>query len=205
MNTSTLLFTTPQEANIQIATYKDHLKDLILHEIANNPTMVMHTDEEICAKYTSSIVAVRHGKIMWNASIYPTHMHPLTPLVLDWKTIRVGETWSVIIHADVRWYGLGSKLITKALQTFSSEYDVIVEATVNDIMFVLSIHQWFERIPFPKALYEEGKKHLAPHMKGKEREFEQKAKCLMYNISLTQKQKNELITILTQEYTSHTK
>ena len=202
MNISTLLFTTPQEANIHISTYKEHLKDLILQEIANNPTMVLHTDKEICAKYASSIVSMHHGKIMWNASVYPTNMKPLTTLILDWRNVRVGEIWSVIIHPDVRWYGLGSKLISKALQTFANEYDVIVEATVNDIMFVLSIHQWFECIPFPKALYEEGKEHLAPHMKGKEHEFGQKAKCLMYNVSLTHKQKNELIHILTEEYTT---
>ena len=172
-------------------------------EIENNPTMVLHTDEEILSKYSSSIIAVLHWKIIWNASIYPTNMKPLNALVLWWKNIRVGETWSVIIHPNLRGKWIGKKLINKALQTFCDNYDVIVEATVNDIMFVLSTHQWFERIPFPKALYEEGKKYLAPQMNWKEFEFKQKAKCLMYNVSLTQEQKNDLICILEKEYTTN--
>jgi len=100
----------------------------------------------------------------------------------------------------MRGHGLGRNLIAKTLREFSHAYDMIVEATVNDVMFALSLHQGFERIPFPKKLYEEGKMHLAPRMKGKEDEFQQRAKCLMYNITLTQGQKEALIDILQKEY-----
>ncbi len=200
MRNSNISFTTPQEANIDASIYKDHLKDLILQEIHTNPTMVLHTDEEILSKYTSSVIAIVDGKIVGNASIYPTHMQPLDTLILDGKHIRVGETWSVIIHPDMRGHGLGKNLITKTLSEFSHAYDVIVEATVNDVMFALSLHQGFERIPFPKNLYEEGRNHLAPRMKGKEAEFDQRARCLMYNVTLSQEQKEELIAILQKEY-----
>jgi GNAT superfamily N-acetyltransferase len=200
MNKPSISFTTPQEANIGASTYKDNLKDLILQEIHTNPTMVLHTDEEIFSKYDSSIIAVVDGKIVGNASIYPTHMKPLDTLILEGKHIRVGEAWSVIIHPDMRGHGLGRNLIAKTLKHFSHVYDIIVEATVNDIMFTLSLHQGFERIPFPKNLYEEGKTHLASRMQGKEAEFEQRAKCLMYNVTLTQGQKEALIDILQNEY-----
>jgi hypothetical protein len=86
-----IYFTTPQEANIDASIYKEHLKDLILQEIHTNPTMVLHTDEEILSKYDSSIIAIVDGKIVGNASIYPTHMQPLDTLMLDGKNIRVGE------------------------------------------------------------------------------------------------------------------
>jgi len=91
MNNANISFTTPQEANIDASMYKDHLKNLILQEIQTNPTMVLHTDEEILSKYDSSIIAVLDGKIMGNASIYPTHMKPLDTMVLDGKSICVGE------------------------------------------------------------------------------------------------------------------
>jgi|UPI000370D6F7 hypothetical protein len=58
------------------------------------------------------------------------------------------------------------------------------------------MHQGFERIPFPKELYEEGKKYLAQYMKGGEVEFEARAKCMLYNIKLSEKTKNALITLL---------
>jgi hypothetical protein len=91
MNKPSISFTTPQEANIDATTYKDHLKTLILQEIHTNPTMVLHTDEEILSKYNSSIIAVVDRKIVGNASIYPTHMKPLDTLILEGKHIRVGE------------------------------------------------------------------------------------------------------------------
>jgi len=91
MNNANIFFTTPQDANIDASMYKEHLKDLILQEIHTNPTMVLHTDEEILSKYTSSIIAIVDGKIVGNASIYPTHMQPLDTLILDGKSIRVGE------------------------------------------------------------------------------------------------------------------
>ena len=63
-------------------------------------------------------------------------------------------------------------------------------------MFTLRMHQWFENIPFPKELYEEWKKYLAPFMQGWDWEFQERAKCMMYNLNLTEQQKNELINML---------
>jgi len=199
-NNQQVEFTTPSAANIDISTYLENIKQLIKKERETDQTVVLHSDEEIRNKYFSSIVAVFDNKIIWNSSIYPTHMKPLDNLILDWKKIRVWESWSVIIHPDFRWHWLWRKLTTASFETFFDKYDIIVGATVNNIMFTLRTHQWFENIPFPKELYEEWKKYLAPFMGGWDLEFQERAKCMMYNLNLTEQQKTELINILQKEY-----
>ncbi|MEI6773731.1 MAG: hypothetical protein WCL18_02695 [bacterium] len=77
MNTSTICFTTPQEANIAMPIYLDSIKHLIHKERESDQTVVLHTDQEILAKYASSIVAVVQSKIIGNSSIYPSKMKPL--------------------------------------------------------------------------------------------------------------------------------
>jgi hypothetical protein len=47
-------------------------------------------------------------------------------------------------------------------------------------------------------LYEEGKTHLAPKMKPGM--FEEKAKCMLLNLKLSEAEKAELITTLDNEY-----
>ena len=193
-------FIPPCEGNIDTDNYLQSIKDIIQKERESDPTIVLHTDDEILSKYASSVIAISDGKILWNSSIYPTKMHPLSDLMLDEKKIRVGESWSVIIHPDFRWLWLGKKITNKTLELFANEYDIIVGATVNNIMFVLRMQQGFERIPFPKSLYEEGKKYLAPFMKWGEQEFQERARCMMYNMKLTEKEKNDVINILQKEY-----
>ncbi len=179
-----------------MTSYVNKVKQLIQEERKSDQTIVLHSDEEIRSKYTSSIIAILNGEIIWNASIYPTQMRPLNTLILDGKKIRIGESWSVIIHPDFRGQWFGKKLTMTSLATFAHKYDIIVGATVNPKMFSLRIQQGFENIPFPRELYEEGKKYLAPFMTGWEAEFIQRAKCVMYNINLTEQQKKELIKIL---------
>lgn len=195
-NNWTISFGSPHISNIDISTYVESVKNLIKKEREADQTVVLHTDDEIQSKYEASIVAVVDQKIIWNSSIYPTHMKPLDDLIIDGKRIRVWESWSVIIHPDFRGKWLGKQLTSVSLETFTHHYDIIVGATVNDIMYTLRMHQGFERIPFPKELYEEGKKYLAQYMKGGEVEFEARAKCMLYNIKLSEKTKNALITLL---------
>lgn len=197
---NTIEFSTPYSKDISQSNYLQSIKDLIQKERVSDQTIVLHTDEEILSKYASSIVATLEDQIIGNSSIYPTKMKPLSDLILDSKTIRVGESGSVIIHPDFRWLWLGKKITYASLKTFSSDYDLIVGATVNKIMFELRLQQGFEQIPFPKDLYEEGKAYLAPFMQGGIQEFEARAKCMMRSFWLTEKQKQELIVILQQEY-----
>ncbi len=195
-----ITFTTPSDANIDLSTYIEDVKGLIKRERESDPTVVLHTDEEIWSKYKYSIIAVLNKKIIWNSSIYDSKMKPLHDLSLQGKKIKVWESWSVIIHPDYRWMWIGKKLTTISLQRFSPNYDIIVGATVNNIMFNLRMHQGFETIPFPKELYEEWKKYLAPFMKDWDVEFEDRAKCMMYNFKLSNEQKKALIHILEKEY-----
>jgi hypothetical protein len=59
---------------------------------------------------------------------------------------------------------LGKKITHQVIESLAAPYDILVGATVSDIMYMLMTHQGFKNIPFPKALYEEGKKYLAPFM-----------------------------------------
>lgn len=191
-------FSTPLEANIAVSDYITSVKSLIQKEREVNPTIVLHTDEEIQAKYPTSIVALLHNQeIIWNSSIYPSKMSPFGDLVLLGQQTNVWEAWSTIIHPHFRWRRLGTQLMTHSVQRFIQEYDMIVWATVNDIMYSLLTKLWFEDIPFPQELYQEWKKYLAPLMP--QWDFEKKAKCIMLNKTLSDLQKIELILILQKE------
>jgi len=199
-NTSKIELLPPYEGNIDADRYLHSIKNIIQKERESDPTIILHTDDEILSKYASSIVAVFEKKIVGNSSIYPTQMDPLSTLAIEGKNIPVGEFWSVIIHPDFRGMWLGKKITHQVIEVFAAPYKVIVGATVSDIMYMLMTHQGFQNIPFPKALYEEGKKYLAPFMQWGEQEFQKRARCMMYNLKLTEKEKNDLITLLQQEY-----
>lgn len=196
MQNTTIRFTIPDKANIDMEKYLDSIKQLIIKERESDPTVVLHSDQEIISKYHSSIVWLIDSDIIANSSIYPTNMKPLNNLILWWQKIKVWESWSVIIHPDFRWRWFWKKITTISLQTFSPKYDIIVWATVNAIMYNLRLSQWFEAIPFPQELYEEWKKFLSPLMHWWVQEFQERAKCMMLNISLSNIQKQELISLL---------
>jgi hypothetical protein len=45
-----------------------------------DPTIVVHSDQEIQDKYTHGIVAMYNDVLIGNVNIYPTHMKPLDML-----------------------------------------------------------------------------------------------------------------------------
>lgn len=173
-------YNSPQSFSISSQQYLDHVKCMILTAFQKDPTIVVHSDEEIKEKYAHSIVALYRGLIVGNSNIYPTRMKPLDALSTpNAQKLSVGELWSVIIHSEFRWLWIGKQLTWIALQSLWSKYDAVVSATVNDYMAKIFYDYGFHQIPFPQAYFEEGKKHLWPKMLWWVDEFVQKAKCFL--------------------------
>jgi predicted RNase H-related nuclease YkuK (DUF458 family) len=90
-NTSKIELLPPYEGNVDADRYLHSIKHIIQKERKSDPTIVLHTDDEILSKYASSIVAVFEKKIVGNSSIYPTQMQPLSNLTIEGKNVPVGE------------------------------------------------------------------------------------------------------------------
>jgi len=56
MQNTTIRFTIPDKANIDIEKYLYSIKQLIIKERESDPTVVLHSDQEIISKYHSSII-----------------------------------------------------------------------------------------------------------------------------------------------------
>lgn len=163
--------------------YIAHIKTLVQKSISHDPTLILHSDEEIQKKYHSSIVVFDRGlrRMIWNSSIYSTTFACLQELSDSFgRPIKIGETGSSVIDPNYRNYGIGKRLIIEAELQLWRQYDAIIGATVNTIMRDMRIRElWYEIVPFPNDLYEEWKKYLAPRMIGGIKEFEEKATCIM--------------------------
>lgn len=66
-------------------------------------------------------------------------------------------------------------------------------------MFNLRCSLWFEQVPFPKDLYNEWKKFLSQKMKWWEKEFEQRAKCIIHFKDLSDDIRTHILHLLTNK------
>lgn len=163
--------------------YITHTKLLIQKSLRIDPTLVLHSDEDIGNRFTNSIVAIDENSswIIGNSSLYPTTFPSLLELRnQSWDVIQIGETGSSVIDPHYRNQGIWKRLIMEAHERLWKRYDAIIGATVNTVMRDMRMNELgYEIAPFPSDLYEEWKIHLAPKMSGGIREFEEKAVCLI--------------------------
>jgi hypothetical protein len=57
-------FIQPDETIISRQEYLQQIKKMIIQTIQKEPTVVLHTDEEILEKYNHSIVAIHNSQIV---------------------------------------------------------------------------------------------------------------------------------------------
>lgn len=178
----------PANSLLEATEYVRSIRTLIERSMKVDPTLVLHSREEILGKYPRSIVAFHKNtrEIIWNSSLYPTEFRSLAllqtpPKNASWITwFRIGESGSSVIDPRFRRLGIGREMIIQADVLYWTQYDAIIWATVNPVMKELRIRELgYEIAPFPKDLYEEWKKFLAPRMRWWIREFEEKAVCLV--------------------------
>ncbi len=173
-------YNTPQKLDISVNDYLIQIKSMIINTLEEDPTIVLHSDEEIKDKYNNSLIAIHQNKIIWNTNIYPTTMKPLDSIYNSkWFKIEIGELWSVIVDKKYRQHGVAKKMIKHSLDIYGSNYDSIVSATVHKSMNKIFNKYNFEQIPFPQEYFEEWKKYLWPKMQWGIKEFEEKATCVM--------------------------
>jgi len=176
--------------------YLDSIKTLITETQKEDPTVVLHSDEEIIEKFKDSIIAIINGEIVWNTSIYETNMEPLNEVYKDWKKVKIWECGSTFIKKEYRKLWLWKQLVKTWLKEIGPDFWALLWATVNNIMFNLRCSLWFEEIPFPKKYYEEGRQYLWTKMKWWIEEFEQRAKCTMHFQNTTKEVREHISNIL---------
>lgn len=173
-------FIQPDETIISRQEYLQQIKKMIIQTIQKEPTVVLHTDEEILEKYNHSIVAIHNSQIVWNANLYPTHMSELQNILHPTRwLLNIGELGSVIVDEHYRHHNIWKYMIFQTIQKLSSPYDAVVSATVNECMTKIFDKHWFVEIPFPKEYFKEWLSHLWPKMPWGIEEFKNKAKCFM--------------------------
>lgn len=173
-------YTKPNENTISKQEYLNQIKKMIIKTIQNEPTVVLHSDQEILDKYEHGVIAIQNGQIVWNANLYPTQMSELKNLIHPeiWL-LNIGELGSVIVDEDYRHHNIGKTMISHTIKELSSRYDAVVSATVNDCMTRIFDKHWFIQIPFPKEYFQEWLTYLWPKMPWWVEEFTRKAKCFM--------------------------
>lgn len=179
--------------------YLKSMKQLILRIQKDDPTIVLHTDNEIMDKYKNSLIAILDDEIIWNTSIYNTKMKPLDNIYFAWNKINIWECGSSFVKKEYREIWLWKELVNKWLEVFWSNFDALVWATVNDIMFHLRCSFWFEQIPFPQEYYDEWKEFLSKKMKWWIDEFWKRAKCIMHFQSLSDDVRKHILDILLRQ------
>ncbi|MDD2487707.1 MAG: hypothetical protein PHS92_05050 [Candidatus Gracilibacteria bacterium] len=175
--------------------YVMQMQNLVRRSIKNDPTLVLHSAEEIRNRYENSIIAVLDNKIIGNTSIYPTKMKPLDML----NGQKIGECGSTVVEIDKRHKGLGKALSAKAMKILSKKYNALICATINERMENIRKSLGFEYVRFPQEYYDEGRKYLSPLLKGGIIEFESRAKCMMNFLDSKDSQKRLILDILDKQ------
>lgn len=178
--------------------YGEHITHLILEAQSDDPTIVLHSHDEIIKRFSASVVAIMDGRIIWNTSLYPTHMKPFNTLSYQGRDISMGECGTTVVEKWIRMKGIGRALVEKALEEFWCLYDGIVTGTVNERMVRLRESLGFREIPFPKELYEEWKKFLSPKMVGWKEEFKERAKCMFLQRNITKEEFDYILSVLSE-------
>jgi hypothetical protein len=175
-----LIYTIPRLWWVDKNMYLASIKTMILDSLLYDPTIILHSDQEILDKYAHSVIALDGSKIIWNVNLYPTHMQPLDSLVCphQWP-LHIGELWSVVVDVNYRNHWVWTCLVKHSLDVFAPHYDAVVSATINDHMDHIFRRFWFENIPFPHQYFEEGKQYLWPKMPWWIEEFTSKAQCFL--------------------------
>lgn len=105
--------------------YLSQVKRMILESQALDPTIVLHSDEEILKRFSNSLVALSNWAIIWNSSIYPTHISPLDSINIGWRVLNIWECWSTIVDRRFRWSWLWKKLVIEWSNTFGKKYEAL--------------------------------------------------------------------------------
>jgi GNAT superfamily N-acetyltransferase len=177
--------------------YYKSIVDLTLKSQEEDPTIVLHSKNEIIDRAKESIIVICNWEIVGNESIYKTQMKPLDQLYIDGKNIIVWEAWSLVVKKDFRKNWIWEDLIRASLNNC---FDAVCFGTVNNTVIQLAKKIGYTEIPFPKEFYEEWKKHLSWKMKWWEEEFNNKAKCMMHFKDLDLKYREYIIeTLLKQQ------
>lgn len=89
--------------------------------MAFDPTLVLHTDDEIAQKYTSSMVVLDmlSDRMVGNSSLYKTTFPSLQNIHDDaGMIVDIGETGSTVIDPEYRRLGIGKRLILETDMRF---------------------------------------------------------------------------------------
>jgi len=90
--TQNIIYSTPNKKNISKEQYLKQIKKIIYTAFQEDPTIILHIDEEILEKYATSIVASDENNIIGNINIYPTRMKPLDNIYCPINgRIQIGE------------------------------------------------------------------------------------------------------------------
>ncbi len=160
--------------------YFTEVNQLIENALERDPSLVQHSIEEMEERFPWAVIQLHNNKIIWHASIYPTHMKPLDTILFENKPIQIGEMGSVVIHPEHQWRWFGSLLTQQTLEQSWSHYAGIISATISPLFKKIAERMWFTSwLPFPKDYYQEWLQHLSPKLPGKEHEFMEKASFLV--------------------------
>ncbi len=149
--------------------YADTTSQLLREAYELDPTVIPHTPEEMLERYEWSVLAVLGNQIVWQASMYDSH--------IPWYT-QDEEIGSVVVNSiywNMRiWNALVAQLVT--LQKY---YKNIISATVNPKMYPIFERNWFLQTSFPPEYLAEGEQYLAPRMPWGIEAFHKKARCYL--------------------------